>query len=158
MGADYKRENETFQQDYDKLFAKGSWSTDEINMLKDLKKLIYYNTLLCEMEEAKEDNGGNWERHSGGSGARRSQSRNSMGQYTSGESMGYNGGNGNNGGSGTYYPPYYFDNRDDWASGRRYYDSEKDKAIHKLHHMMDNTDDPERKNALRIAINELEMK
>ena len=44
------------------------------------------------------------------------------------------------------------------SSGRRYYDSEKEKAIHKLHHMMENEDNAEKKNALKLAITELEQK
>lgn len=89
--------------------------------------------------------------------------RNPMnGQYMSGNGMyremGRNG-------SGTYYHPYmddgmYYDGsyNDMRSSGRRYYDSEKEKAIHKLHHMMENEDNAEKKNALKLAITELEQK
>jgi len=39
---------------------------------------------------------------------------------------------------------------------RRYYDSEKEKAIHKLHQMLENTDDESRKSALNMAIHVME--
>ena len=148
MGDKIKHENETFQADYDKLYAKGSWNKDEISMMKDLKKLIYYNKVICAMDEGKEYPGSEYmpENMSGARG------RDGMGRYTSGNVM-----------SGMHQiPPYYYGtgpSYDNWdTSGRRYYDSEKEKAIHKLHEMMSMTDDPERKNVYRIALNELEQK
>lgn len=150
MGEKCKEENKTFQQDYEKMYAKGSWSPQEISMMKDLKKLIYYNLVIDAMEEGKD-----YPVDRSMSDMSYARARNSMGQYTSGDNWDQR--------SGThpYYPAMgggmYYDGMTD-RSGRRYYDSEKEKAIHKLHHMMDNTDDPERKNALKIALNELEMK
>lgn len=154
MAEDVMKEVECFQKDYDKLYAKGTWNKDELSMMKDYKKLIYYTLVIDSM---KNGNGYPGEEYmpNGMSGRRM---RNPMnGQYMSGnmyQDMGRNG-------SGTYYHPYmdgnmYYDGMN--TSGRRYYDSEKEKAIHKLHHMMDNTDDSERKNALKFALNELEQK
>jgi hypothetical protein len=136
MGADIRKENETFQADYDKLYAKGAWDKDALCMMKDLKKLIYYNLAIEGMQNGQGFPGSE---HMGEMSYARG--RDSLGRYTSGDM------------SREYRDPW-----DREYSGRRYYDSEKEKAIHKLHHMMENTDDPERKNALKIAINELEQK
>lgn len=150
MGEQCMKENAAYQQDYDKLFAKGNWNPQEISMMKDLKKLIYYNLAIDAMENGQGHPGeGHLPEMSYARG------RNAMGQFTSGDNWD------NRSGHYPYYPDMgggmYYDGMND-RSGRRYYDSEKEKAIHKLHHMMDNTDDPERKNALKIALNELEMK
>lgn len=154
MAENTMKEVECFQKDYDKLYAKGSWNKDEIAMMKDLKKLIYYSLVIDSMQNG---NGYPGEEYmpEGMSGRRM---RNPMnGQYMSGymyRDMGHNG-------SGMYHYPYmdgnmYYD--DMRTSGRRYYDSEKEKAIHKLHHMMENEDNAEKKNALKLAITELEQK
>lgn len=159
MAENVMKEVECFQKDYDKLYAKGSWNKDELSMMKDLKKLIYYSLAIDSMQGG---NGYPGEKYmpDGMSGRRM---RNPMnGQFMSG----YMYRDMNRGGSGMYYPPYmdggmyrdsgfYDDMR---SSGRRYYDSEKEKAIHKLHHMMENEDNAEKKNALKLAIAELEQK
>lgn len=151
MGEQCKKENMAFQQDYDKMFAKGTWSPQEIDAMKNLKKLIYYNLAIEAMEEGQGHPGaGHLPEMSYARG------RNALGQYTSGNGEDWDGRSGHH----PYYPDMgemYYDSMND-RSGRRYYDSEKEKAIHKLHHMMDNTDDPERKNALKIALNELEQR
>lgn len=147
MGADIKRENEAFQADYEKIFAKGTWSLEDLTRMKEYKKLIYYNKVICAMDEGGEYPGSEHMPHEG-SGARH---RDDMGRFTSGMMMPhpYYEGSGNR---------YYGDPWGDDGSGRRYYDSEREKAIHKLHSMMENTDDPERKSVYRFAINELERK
>lgn len=58
------------------------------------------------------------------------------------------------GGSGTY-PMYYDDMR---GSGRRYYDGEKEDAIHKLHKAMDSETNPEYRMAVQEAIRILESR
>lgn len=137
MGHEIKKQNEDFQADFDKIYAKGTWTKDEISMMKDLKKLIYYNKVICAMDEGTEYPGSEYMPDMS-----YARGRNPMnGQFVSRD---------------MYHYPDWPNSYD--MSGRRYYDSEKEKAIHKLHHMMENTDDPERKNALKIAINELEMK
>lgn len=139
MGYDIRKENECFEKDYEKLYSKGSWNKDEIAMMKDYKKLIYYNLVIDAMQNGGDYPGSEYMPDMRNSYAR---GRDSMGRFTSGN-MSRN----------MYYP--------DWdmnMSGRRYYDSEKEKAIHKLHHMMENTDDAERKSALNFAIHELEGK
>ena len=132
MTDECKREIETFKQDYQKLYAKGQWKPEEISMMKDLKKLIYYSLAIEAMESGEGHPGeGHLPEMSYARG------RNRMGQYTSGNGM-------------------YYD--DMGHSGRMYYDSEKERAIHQLQRMHDNTDDPERRNALRTAIEELKMR
>lgn len=141
MAEDVMKEVECFQKDYDKLYAKGTWNKDELSMMKDYKKLIYYSLVIDSMMNG---NGYPGEEYmpNGMSGRRM---RNPMnGQYMSGNMYPYMDRN------------MYYDGMN--TSGRRYYDSEKEKAIHMLHHMMDNTDDPERKNTLKFALNELEQK
>lgn len=150
--ADIMKENECFTKDYDKLYAKGSWNKDEIAMMKDLKKLIYYNLVIDAMQNDGDYPGSE---HMPEMSYRRG--RNPMnGQYMSRDMRSMDNWNGMNGGSGMYYPTHMDDNNWAWGgnmSGRRYYDSEKEKAIHQVHKMLDNTDDPERKNALNFLLN-----
>lgn len=170
MGDQVKQQNEAFEKDFNTLYAKSTWTKDDIAQMKDLKKLIYYNKVICAMDEGGEYPGSDYMPETAMSYRRGRNQYNGQfmsrdgGSYNGGGSvygMSNNGGGYNNGGSGVYYPDNPMWNAQSWSnntSGRRYYDSEKEKAIHKLHHMMENTDDPERKNALKIAINELEMK
>ena len=150
MGAQAKQQIEAFEKDFNTLYAKGTWTPQDISQMKDLKKLIYYTKVICAMDEGDEYPGSEHMPDT------RSYTRGRdpvNGRYVSRDMM--------PNGSGMYHHPYmdggmYYDDMNSYS--RRYYDSEKEKAIHKLHHMMENTDDPERKNALRFAINELEMK
>lgn len=138
MGVDYKHQNETFQKDFDEIFKKGVWDKDQICMMKDYKKLIYYNKVLEAMEEGYDYPGSEYMPDS----RSYARGRDAMtGRYISRDMR---------------YPhdDTYWGN----TSGRRYYDSEKEKAIHKLHHMMENTDNAEQKSALKLAIAELEEK
>lgn len=147
MGSEIKHQNEAFQKDFNEIYDKGKWTKDDICMMKDLKKLIYYNKVIEAMDEGSEYPGSEY-MPDARSYARH---RNPMnGRYMSRDMMP---------GSGMYYP-YYDDYSYDGMnmSGRRYYDSEKEKAIHKLHNMMDNNDNAEQKNALKLAIAELERK
>lgn len=136
MGAQMKQQNEAFEKDFKTIYDKGTWSPQDIAQMKDLKKLIYYNKVICAMDEGDEYPGSDYmpDMRSYARG------RDAMtGRYVSRDMR---------------YPDDHM-----WEmSGRKYYDSEKEKAIHKLHQMMENTDDPERKSALKIALNELEMK
>jgi len=149
MGEQCKKENMAFQQDYDKLFQKGNWNPQEIDAMKNLKKLIYYNLAIESMEEGQGHPGaGHLPEMSYARG------RNGMGQYTSGNGEDWDGRSGHH----PYYPEMggmYYDGMND-RSGRRYLDSEKEKAVHQLHHMMDNTDDPARKSAINYALKMIE--
>ena len=154
MGEQCMKENAAYQQDYDKMFAKGTWSPQEISMMKDLKKLIYYNLAIDAMENGQGHPG---EGHLPEMSYARN--RNAMGQFTSGTGS-YGGDNWDNrSGHYPYYPDMgggmYYDGMNN-SSGRRYYDSEKEKAIHQLHHMLDGTDDPARKSAINFALKMIE--
>lgn len=164
-GIDQKKYEE-LESDFNKILSKGQWKAEDYCTMKDIQKILYYIDVRKAMQEGEGYPGSEY--MPDGMSFRRG--RNSVnGQYMSRDM----------GGSGTYYPPYMdensWDNRGSYnggrggngsgnryydgmgMSGRRYYDSEKEKALHKLHHMMENTDDAERKNALKLAINELEM-
>lgn len=140
--ADIMKENECFQKDYEKLYAKGQWTKEDLENMKNYKKLIYYNMAINGMENGGGFPGSEYMDMGETNSFRRG--RNPMnGQYMSRDM----------GGSGMYYPQY-MDGMN--MSGRRYYDSEKEKAIHKLHHMMENEDNAEKKNALKLAVTVLE--
>lgn len=128
---DMKKYIAEFQNDFDKQAAKGVWDDNAIRRMKDLQKLMYYMEVRCAMKEGNDYPGS--EHMPETSRMTYAKDRNSM------------------------WPshPYYDDQR---TSSRRYYDSEKEKAIHKLHHMMENTDNMEQKNALKLAITELEQR
>ena len=158
--ADIMKENECFQKDYDKIYAKGQWTKEDLENMKNYKKLIYYNMAINGMENGGGFPGSEYMDMNETNSFRRG--RNPMnGQYMSRDMGSYNGGMN---GSGLYYPQYMDGNS--WngrgsydgmnMSGRRYYDSEKEKAIHKLHHMMENEDNAEKKNALKMAVTVLE--
>lgn len=137
MGDNMHHFIEKYEADFNKIASKDVWSKDDIAMMKDLQKLMYYMEVRCAMKDGEEYPGSEYmPEMSRGSG----RGRDSMGRYTSGN---------------MYYPPNYYMND---ASGRRYYDDAKKDAIHKLHHMMENTDDEGRKSALKLAIQELEQK
>lgn len=156
MSEEIKRENENFQQEYAKFYSKGTWKPEDLEIMKNLKKLIYYNLAICAMEEGEGHPGaGHLPEMSGARG------RDSMGRFTSGNGDWSRSYDNYQGGSGGMHPRYpmdggmYYDNGMT-RSGQRYYDSEREKAIKKLHQMMNDTDDPDRKNAYKIALNELE--
>lgn len=132
MGDMMKRQIEKFEADYDQIAAKGSWSKDEIEMMKDLQKLMYYLEVRCAMKEGGEYPGSEY---------MDKRSYDMAHSYARGH-------------NGTY--PMYYDNMG--MSGRRYYDSEKENAVHELHRMMDSKTDPEVKMAIQSAIRNLEMK
>lgn len=158
MAENIMKENECFQKDYDKLYAKDVWSKDDLEQMKDLKKLMYYNLVIDAME-----NGGEYPGSEHMPEMSYARGRNRMGQFTSGNNgMTYGNWNANNA-SGMYYPEYpmmngnrYYDGMN--TSGRRYYDSERENAIHMLHHMMEDTDDKEKKSKLKLILSELEQK
>lgn len=148
MGDMVKKHIEEFEKDFEKVASKNAWDDKDLERMKNLQKIMYYIELRCAMKEGQDYPGSEYMPEETRSFAR---GRDSMGRFTSGTAY-------MNRGSGTYYPPY-MDNRyydDMGSSGRRYYDDEKKNALHKLHHMMDMEENPEKKNALKIAINELE--
>lgn len=141
MGDTNKKHIEEFEKDYEKIASKGVWDDKELERMKNLQKIMYYIELRCAMKEGQEYPGSEYMPEPVMSYAR---GRDGMGRFTSGNRY-----------MGRSYDMYY----DDMGmSGRRYYDDEKKNALHKLHHMMDMEENPEKKNALKIAINELETR
>ena len=146
MGDNMYKQIEEFQKDYDKIYAKGKWEPCDYTTMKDLQKLMYY----IEVREAMK-NGGDYpgsDYMDQNSYARGNQMRNmNTGRYMP------------RGGSGTYpmgNGPWYYN--DGGMSGRRYYDGEKEDAIHKLHKAMDAETNPEFRMAIQEAIHMLESK
>lgn len=155
MEANAKRLIEKYEADYHKIASKETWTKDDITMMKDLQKLMYYIEVRCAMKEGN-DYPGSEHMPDAMSYAR---GRNSMGQYTSGGSGHYPMENGpwyydqmNNGGSGSHY------NNDYGVSGNRYYDGEKEAVIHKLHRMLDKEDNPMKRTAIQDVLREFEQK
>lgn len=151
MGENMYKQVEEFQKDYDKIYAKGKWEPCDYTTMKDLQKLMYY----IEVREAMK-NGGDYP-------GSEYMDQNSYGRgysYARGNTM-HNPSNGRfmpRGGSGTYpmgNGPWYYDNG---MSGRRYYDGEKEDAIHKLHKAMDAETNPDFRMAIQEAIHMLEGK
>ncbi len=154
MGADIKKENECFQKDYDKLYAEGNWGKDKLEAMKNYKKLIYYNLAIEAMENGQGFPGSQYleypqEMNNRGYGRMNTSQRGGAGMYYDHNPMDASVMPWENGNR-------YYDNMN--GSGRRYYDDKKKNVIHKLHYMMDNTDDSERKDALKFAIDMLESK
>ena len=136
-----KQQIEKFEEDYNKLFSKGVWSKDEIAMMKDLKKLIYYNKVICAMDEGEGYPGEKYVDEYDRSYAHGGRMRNpNTGRYMSR-------------GSGMYDPWYYDDMR---GSGRRYYDGKKESIVHELHRMMDMEENPQKRMAIQEVIHEFE--
>ena len=143
MGDQMKKQIEKFESDYDKIFSKGAWEPKDVTLMKDLQKLMYYLEVRCAMKEGEDYPGSEYMDERSNSYASGGQARSPMtGRYMS------------RGGSGTY-PMYYDDMR---GSGRRYYDGEKEDAIHKLHKAMDNESNPEYRMAVQEAIRILESR
>lgn len=144
MGDQMKKQVEKFESDYDKIFSKGAWEPKDITMMKDLQKLMYYLEVRCAMKEGEDYPGSEYMDERGSSYARGgNQARSPMtGRYMP------------RGGSGTY-PMYYDDMR---GSGRRYYDDEKESAIHRMHKMMDSESNPDVRMAIQEAIRNLESR
>lgn len=139
MGDMNMKHLEEFEKDFEKIASKGVWDDKDLCKMKDLQKIMYYMEVRDAMKEGQAYPGSEYMPEDSRSYAR---GRDSMGRFTSGNRY-----------MGRNYDMYYDDMG---SSGRRYYDDEKKNALHKLHHMMDMEENPEKKNALKIAINELE--
>lgn len=138
MGANTKTLLEKFEDDFNKISSKDAWTREDIIFMKDLQKLMYYIEARCAMKDGEEYPGSEYiedERNS----YRRGRSA-TTGRYVSRDSG--RGGNGNN----SY----------DLYSGRRYYDDEKEHAIHRMKAMMESEENPEVRMAIKRTIAELE--
>lgn len=98
---------EKFENDFDKIASLDGWTKEQIEMMKDLEKLMYYIEARCAMKEGK------YEYEDDYSGARGGRRRDSMGRYSSDYDYGYD----------NRIPRYMYDDmsmRSGGMSGRRY--------------------------------------
>lgn len=133
MGDMMKKQIERFDSEYNEIFSKSSWTKENIEMMKDLQKLMYYLEVRCAVKEDGDYPGSEYM-------DRRSYDRAPM----------------HNSMNGHYTYDKYYDHGTMY--GRRYYDSEKENAVHELHRLMDSKNDPEIKMAIQEVIHRLEMK
>lgn len=142
-----KRKYEELESDFNKILSKGEWKPEDLCKMKDIQKILYYIDVRQAMKEGADYPGEQYMPEAMSYARGRNMNN---GRYMS-RDMGR--------GSGTYYPPY-MDGQNQWdgmnTPGRNYYDSQKEKYLHKIHNMMDNTDDAERKAALNFAIKVIE--
>lgn len=133
-----------YEEDFMKYASQTTWEPKDITMMKDLQKLMYYIEVRCAMKDGDDRyEYGNGYGNGYGSGYGYGDDRRS--------SMNY-GGNGY-GGYGAGRNQYA---RGSGASGRRYYDNEKDNAIQRLHQIMENETNQDIRMAIRNVIHELE--
>ena len=155
MDSKTKKLIERYENDFDKLSANENYTPEQLTRMKDLQKLMYYMEIRCAMKEGQDYPGSNFMPNS----EERSYARHrdSMGRFASGHYPMMDNGNWyyDNMGSGrNYYDGYDGGN----TSGRRYYDSEKEKAIHYLHKRIDSESRPDVISDIQTVIRELEMK
>lgn len=155
MDSKTKKLIERYENDFDKLSANENYTPEQLTRMKDLQKLMYYMEVRCAMKEGQDYPGSNFMPN----GEERNYARHhdSMGRFASGHYPSSDNGNWyyDNMGSGrNYYDGYDGGN----TSGRRYYDSEKEKAIHYLHKRLDSESRPDVISDIQTVIRELEMK
>lgn len=159
MGNMDKKQVEKFDADYNKIYSQDGWTKEDIEMMKDLQKLMYYIEVRCAMKEGGEYPG---ERYMDDmSYDDRSYDSRSYDNYDRGS--GYYGGY--NRGSGHMYMdrsgrmmPYGRNISVGRTSGRRYYDGEKENSVNELRQMMNMEQDPDKRAMLDNAIRMLESK
>lgn len=101
---------EKFENDFEKIASLDGWTKEQIEMMKDLEKLMYYIELRSAMKEGKNEYEDDY------SGARGGRRRDSMGRYSSDYDYGY--------GYDNRMPRYMYDDMSMRSgpnmSGRRY--------------------------------------
>lgn len=164
MDQSTKNQIECFEKEYGKIYSEGpeKWNKDKLDAMKNLQKIMYYLEVRCAMKDNGEYPGSEYMRGGENSYAR---GRDAMtGRFISrNNSM-----DGRR--SGHYYPPYedempYYNDSNGrsneggrnnmGSSGRRFYDSERQKALSRLRQMTAN-EEGEKKRALDMAIMALE--
>ena len=138
-----KKQIEKYQSEFEQKFNKPTWTREDVENMKDLKKLEYYTKVICAMDEGGEYPGSEYIDQRGMSYANQHRSP-TTGRYTS-SSM------------SDHYPMYY-DGSSNGMSGRRYYDGERTNAIEDLRRMHQMQQDPEVRMAIEQAIRNLEAR
>lgn len=132
MGDNDKKLIEKLEVDFHTLSSKDGWTKDDLEKMKNLQKLMYYMEVRCAMKEGEEYpgskymDGQSYDSHpyyDGNSYRSMPQHNPSNGRFMSGHG----------------YPVGYSYG----MSGRRYYDSERDKFVNELHRAMSSESDPE---------------
>lgn len=157
-----------FENDFDSLSANEKYTKEQLEIMKDLEKVMYYIEArdLMRQQQSRPEYMNSPDMEGGGYGV----NRNAMGRFTSGaypmmmdeqryydnnggNGYGYGGygGNGNGGGGYGGYGNNYGN-----GYGRRYYDSEKEKAVQYLRKMMGSEMNPDRSSEIQEVIQWLE--
>ena len=150
---------EKVDADYNKIYSQDGWTKEDIEMMKDLQKLMYYIEVRCAMKDGAEYPGEQYMDEMSYNGY---DSRSYDGYDNSYARGGY--GRGNMGGRSMtmqYGRPVSYGRGSMYSngmSGRRYYDGEKEKAMNDLRRMMSMEQDPEKQAMIESAIHALEMK
>ena len=142
---------EKLDNDFHQLSSQEGWQPQDIELMKDLQKLMYYMEVRCAMKENEEyqnDSYGNEIENSrygmyGGYGNR----------YYDGGNMSGRGGYSRNG-YGMNSNRGSYGNRP--FSGRRYYDSEKENSMNDLRQMISMEQDPDKRSMLENIMHTLE--
>lgn len=143
---------EKYDSDFCKIASKDVWEPQDVTMMKDLQKIMYYLEVRDSMNGGK-NYGEEYDQGEGMSYGRSGRRGGSSGRS-------YNNSYGNNsygygeGGSGR---SYYYDDMSR-TSGRRYYDGDKERAVQDLRRMMESSGDPELRTAFQGFIRELEAR
>lgn len=120
---------EKLQSDFDKYAAKDGWTPQEVCLMKDLEKIMYYIEVRDAMKQGQNVGSNDYEFASGMRGRR------SYDGYPN---------------RGMYY--------DDGMSGRRYYDDEKEHSVRRLRNLMENETNHEVKMAMQNVLHQLETR
>ena len=154
MGNVDKKLVEKFDNDFHKIASQDGWNPEDITLMKDLQKIMYYIEVRCAMSEGEdyqddeymgEPEYGNRSYgnryYNGGYGTGRYGYARGMNSRGSGR-RGYNS-----------YNPYNGSN----SSGRRYYDGdEKENSMNDLRQMIQMEQDPEKRSMLENIMHTLE--
>lgn len=138
-----KKQIERYQNEFEQKFNKSTWTREDVENMKDLKKLEYYTKVICAMDDGGNYPGSEYIEQRGMSYANQNRSP-VTGRYTSGNMSGH-------------YPMYY-DSSNGNMSGRRYYDDERMNAMEELRRMHQMQQNPEVRMALEQALRNLEAR
>lgn len=153
---------EKFDADYNKIYSQDGWTKEDVEMMKDLQKLMYYIEVRCAMKDGGEYPGEQYMDEMSYNGY---DSRSYDGGYDNSYARGSYG-RGNMGGGRSMImqngrPMMYSRNGmyNNGMSGRRYYDSgEKENSLNDLRRMASMEQDPEKRSMIENAIRVLEVK
>ena len=166
MDESMKKARERFEDEFKQASSSEKWDVDNVDLMKNLLKSMYYIDVICAMKDGNDYPGSEY--MPAMSYARGGQRRNAMGQYSRNGSYdgrgygdGYSYDMGNDGRGSGYYPMYPMNSYDNYRggmSGRRYYDDERGNAVHKIEHMMETEMNPEKRKAMQDILGVIQMR